>query len=104
MGIRPGELVLIAVVLLSIGNGVAAPIVGIVRAIGRRRRGGRSAGAVVWAAINVALFTFAGIWGLAARVPPVGAIIALPLNGVWLYFALQANRAAASKRAAGGAA
>lgn len=103
MGIRPGEMVLIAIILLSIGNGVAAPIVGIVRAVGRRRRGVGSTGAIVWASINVALFTFAGIWGLAARVPPVGAIIALPLNGFWFYFALQANRAAARKSSAGGA-
>jgi hypothetical protein len=97
MAFAPGELVIIGVILLSIGNGVAAPIVGIVRAIGRRRRGVGSTGAIVWASINVALFTLAGIWGLASHVPPVGAIIALPLNGFWFYFALQANRAAASK-------
>ena len=103
MAFGAGELVIIAVILLSIANGVAAPIVGIVRAVGRRRRGGRSMGAVVWSAINVALFTLAGAWGLAAHVPPVGAIIALPLNGFWLYFAVQANRAAAAKGTAGGA-
>lgn len=101
MGIGLGELVLIGVVVLSIGNGVVAPIVGIVRAVGRRRRGARSTGAVVWSAINVGLFVFAGIWGLAAHVPPVGAIIGLPLNGTWLFLALQANRAAAAKSAGG---
>jgi len=101
MGFGLGELVLIGVVVLSIGNGVAAPIVGIVRAVGRRRRGARSTGAVVWSSINVGLFVLAGAWGLAAHVPPVGASIGLPLNGVWLYLAWQANRAAAQKSAAG---
>jgi hypothetical protein len=102
MGMGLGELVLLGVVVISIANGVAAPIVGIVRAVGRRRRRARSTGAVVWSSINVGLFVLAGAWGLAAHVPPVGAIIGLPLNGAWLFLAVQANRATAAATSPGG--
>jgi hypothetical protein len=59
------ELVLIGVVLLVLGNGLAAPIVGIVKAVRRKGRGARSTGAVVWSSINVGLF------GLGTRSPEV---------------------------------
>jgi hypothetical protein len=36
--------------------------------------------------------------GIVAHIPPIGPVIGLALNGVWLSLALQANRAANTNR------
>ena len=98
MGFRYGELVLLGVVLATLGYALAVPIVGIVRAVGRKDRGQRSPGAVVWSSINVGLFGLATVAGFkAGPLAPVAPFIGLVLNGVWLAFALGANHAAASR-------
>jgi hypothetical protein len=96
-GFRAGELVLISVVLFSLGYGLALPIVGIVTAAGKKRRGVRATGAVIWSSINLGLFGLGAVAGIVARIPPIGPAIGLVLNGVWLSLALQANRAAAAR-------
>jgi hypothetical protein len=100
MGMGRGELVLIGVVLATLGYALAVPIVGIVRAVGRKYRGQRSTGAVVWSSINVGLFGLGTVAGFAAGpLAPAAPFIGLALNGVWLAFALGANRAASRARA-----
>ncbi len=96
-GFGAGELVLILVVLFFLGYALALPIVGIVMAAGRKRRGVRAAGAVIWSSINLGLFGLGAVAGIVARIPPIGPAIGLVLNGVWLSLALQANRAAAAR-------
>lgn len=96
-GSRAGELVLIPVVLFFLGYGLALPIVGIVMAAAKKRRGVRATGAVIWSSINLGLFGLGPVMGIVARIPPIGPAIGLALNGVWLSLALQANRAAAAR-------
>ena len=55
-GFRAGELVLIGTVVFFLGYGLALPIVGIVIAAGKKRRGARASGAVIWSSINLGLF------------------------------------------------
>jgi hypothetical protein len=94
MGMGSGELVLILVILVVLGYGWAVPIVGIVRAVGRRERGQRSTSAVVWSSFNLGLFGLGvAAQALAGRAPVLPAIC-LALNGTWLYLALRANRTA----------
>ena len=99
MGMGRSELVLLGVILATLGYALAVPIVGIVRAVGRKDRGRRSTGAVVWSAINVGLFGLATVAGFTAGpLAPVAPFIGLALNGVWLAFALGANRATSRAR------
>jgi hypothetical protein len=98
MGLGAGELVLIGTVVFFLGYGLALPIVGIVMAAGKKRRGARATGAVIWSSINLGLFGLGAVAGIVARIPPIGPAIGLVLNGVWLSLALQANRAAAAAR------
>jgi hypothetical protein len=100
MGIATSELTLILIILFVVGYGWTVPIVGIVRAVRRRRRGERSGGAIVWSAINVGLFGLAATATLVRGMLPLGPGVCLALNGVWLYLALLVNRAAAGARAA----
>jgi hypothetical protein len=90
------EAVLLVAVLFFLGYGLALPIVGIVKAAGKRRRGARATGAIIWSAINVGLFGLGTVAGIVAHIPPIGPAIGLVLNGIWLSLALQANRAAAA--------
>jgi hypothetical protein len=96
-GLRAGELVLIGAVVFFLGYGLALPIVGIVMAAGKKRRRARATGAVIWSSINLGLFGLGAVAGIVARIPPIGPVIGLALNGVWLSLALQANRAAAAR-------
>jgi hypothetical protein len=96
-GSRAGELVMIPVVLFFLGYALALPIVGIVLAAAKKRRGVRATGAVIWSSINLGLFGLGAVAGIMARIPPIGPAIGLALNGVWLSLALQANRAAAAR-------
>jgi hypothetical protein len=96
-GFRAGELVLMTMALFFLGYGLALPIVGIVMAAGKKRRGVRATGAVIWSSINLGLFALVAVAGIVARIPPIGPAIGLVLNGVWLSLALQANRVAAAR-------
>jgi hypothetical protein len=96
-GPRAGELVLLGTVVFFLGYGLALPIVGIVLAAGKKRRRARATGAVIWSSINLALFCLGAVAGIVAHIPPIGPVIGLALNGVWLSLALQANRAAAAR-------
>jgi hypothetical protein len=59
----------------------------------------RATGAVIWSSINLGLFGIGTVVvAIVARMPPIGPVIGLVLNGVWLFLALQANRAAAARR------
>jgi multisubunit Na+/H+ antiporter MnhC subunit len=97
-GFRPAELVLLVAVVFFLGYGLALPIVGIVLAAGKKRRRARATGAVIWSSINLALFCLGAVAGIVAHIPPIGPVIGLALNGVWLSLALQANRAANTNR------
>ena len=96
-GFGAGELVLMGMAVFFLGYGLALPIVGIVMAAHRKRRGVRATGAVIWSSINLGLFGLGGVAGVVAHIPPIGPAIGLILNGVWLSLALQANRAAAAR-------
>ena len=94
MGMGLGELLLIGVILAVLGYMLAVPIVGIVKAVRRKDRAARSTGAVVWSSINVGLFGLLVSVGVATGKPFLGPSIGVVLNAVWLFLALQANRAA----------
>ena len=93
-GFHRAEGVLLFAVVFFLGYGLALPIVGIVKAAGKKRRGVRATGAVIWSSINLGLFGLGAVAGIVASVPPIGPAIGLVLNGIWLSLALQANRAA----------
>lgn len=94
MAIGSGELLLIALILALLGYTFAVPIVGIVRTVRRRDRGRRSTGAVVWSSINIGLFGLGAVVSVVLGGLPLAPGIGMALNGVWLYLAIQTNRAA----------
>jgi len=95
MSFSRGELLLLGVILAVLGYALVVPIVGIVKAVRRKDRRRPSTGAVVWSSINLGIFGLGIVATVVFGGLPVAPGIGLGLNGIWLYLAIQANRAAA---------
>ena len=95
MGLGFGELIIVLVVGCCFVFPFVGSMVGIRRALRRQRQGARSAGAVVWAAVALAL-------SFPTLVTPglLFGIANLALTITWIVYALQANRQAARLAAA----
>ena len=97
-GFRPAELVLIVAVVFFLGYGWRCRSSASSWPRKKKRRRTRRPGAVIWSSINLGLFCLGAVAGIVAHIPPIGPVIGLALNGVWLSLALQATRAANTSR------